>query len=260
MNRCHGVILSAMTLCLSIILCSSSVIAQEVSKFRGLQVGMTVQDLSTEVEQKGFESILWFSAAQDASESTVLDSPGLAIVRKGSFEAAGENKITWASLTGSSNSVGSANISLIDGAPITVGFFKKITGPGSFHYISNNGKVAVTGDPSFIGRTIYIRSNEFQNEIKVNEFTLEPSFFEASGISGEDFGRSLLEKYAFVDNGLYGGQEKGIQCYCYVGLLSTGEGVILSMNENNPLDWNLRVFWPAPKYTALFTQTSPSFD
>jgi hypothetical protein len=73
----------------------------------------------------------------------------------------------------------------------------------------------------------------------VRRLVFYPAFFDATGTSGKDFGRTLLDKYHFVGAKLQDGA-KTDQCdQCLVGLLNTGEAVTLRLDSDG--HWALEV-------------------
>ncbi|MFY9625677.1 MAG: hypothetical protein WAJ91_15010, partial [Rhodoplanes sp.] len=73
----------------------------------------------------------------------------------------------------------------------------------------------------------------------VRRLVFYPAFFDATGVSGKDFGQTLLDKYRFVGAKLQDGA-KTDQCdQCLVGLLNTGEAVTLRLDSDG--HWALEV-------------------
>ncbi|MEZ5786420.1 MAG: hypothetical protein R3D62_08090 [Xanthobacteraceae bacterium] len=93
------------------------------------------------------------------------------------------------------------------------------------------------------------------NPPKLPKFTVRrlvfyQGFFDAVGINAEEFARLLREKYRLVGSGLRDGTAKD-QCeQCMVGLLRTGESLVLRFGADD--QWSLEVEEASDEFSQLF--------
>jgi hypothetical protein len=93
------------------------------------------------------------------------------------------------------------------------------------------------------------------NPPRLPKFTIRrlvfyPGFFDATGISADDFAQLLLEKYRFVGSKLHDGSKKDQCDQCMVGLLRSGESLVLRRDGNS--DWSLEVEQASDEFSQLF--------
>lgn len=93
------------------------------------------------------------------------------------------------------------------------------------------------------------------NPPKLPQFTVRrlvfyQGFFDAVGINAEQFARLLREKYRLVGSVLREGSTKDQCDQCMVGLLRTGESLVL--RSGNDDQWSLEVEKASDEFSQLF--------
>ncbi len=84
----------------------------------------------------------------------------------------------------------------------------------------------------------------------VRRLVFYPGFFDATGMSAEDFAQILLSRYRFVGNKLHDGSKRDQCNQCMVGLLTTGEAVMLRLDSDG--QWALEVEQASDDYAKQF--------
>ncbi len=87
-------------------------------------------------------------------------------------------------------------------------------------------------------------------QFTVRRLVFYPGFFDATGMSAEDFAQILLSRYRFVGNKLHDGSKKDQCNQCMVGLLATGEGVMLRVDSDG--QWALEIEQASDDYAKQF--------
>ena len=87
-------------------------------------------------------------------------------------------------------------------------------------------------------------------QFTVRRLVFYPGFFDATGMSAEDFSQILLSRYHFVGNKLHDGSKKDQCNQCLVGLLTTGEAVMLRLDSDG--QWALEVEPASEDYAKQF--------
>jgi len=179
-------------------------VEQRPAKFRGLFVGMPSDQFAAAIKELGFDMKLQVSSYQsgDSTEHHLL----LEVMAKG-----GDRPLMY--------------VDVRNEAPLSEKF-------ASLYGLKVLDKAS--------DYTIFSGLNPPQlPKFTVRRLVFYPAFFDATGTSGKDFGRTLLDKYRFVGAKLRDGA-KTDQCdQCLVGLLNTGEAVTLRLDSDG--HWALEV-------------------
>ncbi len=93
----------------------------------------------------------------------------------------------------------------------------------------------------------------------VRALKLQPSFFNAESMNVSEFMDALLSNYDFYDPGFMLASELGLKCECVAGILITGELVALTTTSN--YDWEMIVRNASDEEIGRVTKsTQPTFN
>jgi hypothetical protein len=179
-------------------------VEQRPAKFRGLFVGMPSDQFAAAIKELGFDMKLQVSSYQsgDSTEHHLL----LEVMAKGA-----DRPLMY--------------VDVRNEAPLSDKF-------ASLYGLKVLDKAS--------DYTIFSGLNPPQlPKFTVRRLVFYPAFFDATGTSGKDFGRTLLDKYRFVGAKLRDGAQTDQCDQCLVGLLNTGEAVTLRLDSDG--HWALEV-------------------
>ncbi|MFO1096780.1 MAG: hypothetical protein U1E81_00550 [Xanthobacteraceae bacterium] len=177
---------------------------QKAAKFRGLSVGMSSDQFAAAVKDLGLDMKLQVSSYQsgDATEHHLL----LELMAKNA-----DRPVMYADV--------------------------RPEGPLAEKFASLYGLKVLDKASDY---TIYSGLNPPQlPKFTVRRLVFYPAFFDAAGASGKDFAQTLLGKYHFVGSKLRDGSQIDQCDQCLVGMLDTGEGVTLRLDNDG--HWALEV-------------------
>ncbi|MFZ1886066.1 MAG: histone H1-like repetitive region-containing protein [Rhodoplanes sp.] len=179
-------------------------VEQRPAKFRGLFVGMPSDQFAAAIKELGFDMKLQVSSYQsgDSTEHHLL----LEVMAKGA-----DRPLMY--------------VDVRNEAPLSDKF-------ASLYGLKVLDKAS--------DYTIFSGLNPPQlPKFTVRRLVFYPAFFDATGTSGKDFARTLLDKYRFVGAKLRDGAQTDQCDQCLVGLLNTGEAVTLRLDSDG--HWALEV-------------------
>jgi hypothetical protein len=257
--------------------------AQERSKFRGLYIGMTISELDDELAQLGRMAILRFALdgdgkiidyGQDSYYPNNYYFSGVAVQGVSKEYFLSSNKTELAQHLRNPGFAMIAGVSLkSDYKSINETILKseldKVNDKSVFGILKSLNEIEIESVRGYNGeyscqewgyQCFWIPQTEKFREAVLRDLTLYPNFFDSSGLQMEQMAQEIANNFAFVGNNFFGGANKGFDCNCYVGLLTTGEGLkLISDSESDPLAWHLEVFEASVEYSDKFSKTKPKF-